>query len=198
LRVALQDREVALFFALLAVGALALELAPSFYYHYPAFLAVPLAAVLGSLGRVGWERLKWRARSLSAAAAVLLGLLLAVSAARGGWEPRAVHHNVPVVAGARCVFADLPILLITANHFSDQPGCGYTLDSSAQVMADGRIQAGRMFQAQFIRSDAALLLWGGPQHQWGWTASTVRSFKQHFRFTRELPGGISVWTRRAP
>lgn len=196
LRLARRDREVALWFALLAMGALALVLAPSFYYHYPAFLAVPLAALLGSLGVAAWKGMKGRGRSLAGTAAVLLSLLLAVSAGRGGWEPRAVRHDVPLVARARCVFSDLPILLITANHFSDQSGCRYTLDSSAQVMADGRIGAGRTFQSQFMRAGAALLLWGGPQHQWGWTAKTVRSFRERFRFRRVLPDGIFLWTRK--
>jgi alpha-1,2-mannosyltransferase len=197
-RLAWRDREVGLWLALLVVGALALVLAPSFYYHYPAFLAVPLAAIVGALGAVAWKRLKVRGRWLGAVAGVLLSLLLAVSAAQGGWEPRAVRHDVPAVAQARCVFADLPILLITANHFSDQARCGFTLDSSAQVMASGRIKAGKTFRNQFRRADAALLMWGGPQHQWGWTETTIRSFRHHFRFSRDLPDGISLWTSRVP
>jgi len=197
LRLATRDQEVALWFALLAIGALSLVLAPSFYYHYPAFLAVPLAAVLGSLGAAAWGRMRRPAKPLFLAGAALVGLLLATSAARGGWDPKPVRHGIPVMAQARCVFSDLPILLITANHFSEQAGCGYTLDSSAQVMAQGRVKAGRTFRNQFARADAALLLWGGPQHQWGWTGATVRSFRQHFRFTQELPDGISLWTRRA-
>jgi alpha-1,2-mannosyltransferase len=196
LRLARRDRELGLWFALLVVGVLALALAPSFYYHYPAFLAVPLAAILGSLGVEGWGRMSGTARSLGAIAAVLLGLLLAVSAARGGWDPQPVRHKVPAVAQARCVFADVPILLITANHFSDQARCGYTLDSSAQVMADGRAGAGKTFQAQFMHAGAALLLWGGPQHQWGWTSDTVRSFRRRFRFAGDLRDGISLWTTR--
>jgi alpha-1,2-mannosyltransferase len=197
LGLARRDREVGLWFALLVVGVLALALAPSFYYHYPAFLAVPLAALLGSLGVEAWRRMRGTGRSLGAVAAVLLGLLLAVSAARGGWDPQPVRHKVPAVAQARCVFADVPILLITANHFSDQARCGYTLDSSAQVMAHGRRGAGKTFQAQFMHADAALLLWGGPQHQWGWTSDTVRSFARRFRFAGDLPDGISLWTRRS-
>jgi hypothetical protein len=197
-RLASRDGEVALWFGLLAVGTLALAVAPSFYYHYPAFLAVPLAALLGSLAVAAWGRLRGRGRSLGAALAALLGLLLAVSAARGGWDPRSVRHDVAVVARARCVYGAQPILLITANHFGDQAGCGYPLDSSAQVMADGRLKAGRTFRDQFARADAALLLWGGPQHQWGWTAETVRSFRQRFRFVDYLPDGISLWIRRAP
>ena len=197
-RSARRDREITLWLALLVVGALALQLAPSFYYHYPAFLAVPLAAVLGSLGAAGWRRVKGRGRPLGVVTAALLAGLLAVSAARGGWDPQPVRHDIPAVAQARCVFADLPILLITANHFSDQAGCGFTLDSSAQVMADGRSAAGRTFRTEFMHADAALLLWGGPQHQWGWTAQTVRSFRQQFRFAGLLPHGISLWARKAP
>jgi alpha-1,2-mannosyltransferase len=198
LRLARRDREVGLWLALLLVGALALVVAPSFYYHYPAFLAVPLAAVLGALGVIAWRRLRGRRRPLGALGAALLGLLLAVSAARGGWDPQPVRNEVPGVAQARCVFADLPILLITANHFGLQAGCGYALDSSTLVMADGPIKASSTLRAQFMRADAALLLWGGPQHQWGWTANAVRSFRQRFRLARDLPGGISLWKRRSP
>jgi hypothetical protein len=127
--------------------------------------------------------------------AVLLGLLLAVSAARGGWSPQAVRHDLPVIARVHCAFADLPILLITTNHFGDQTGCGHALDSSALVMADGRRSAGRRLRAEFAGSGAALL-WGSPQHQWGWTSPTVRSFRNRFRPAGHLPGGISLWTLR--
>jgi alpha-1,2-mannosyltransferase len=196
LRLIRRDRELAFWFALLAVGALALLIAPSFYYHYPAFLAVPLAAVLASLGAAGWRLIRGRWRVPAAVVAALASTLLAVSAARGGWEPQVVRHDIPTVARARCVFADLPILLITANHFSAQTGCGYALDSSAQVMAYGRQTAGSGFQTDFRRADAALLLWGGPQHQWGWNASTVQAFRRRFTWAANLPGGISLWTLR--
>jgi hypothetical protein len=195
LRLAMRDRDVALWLGLLIVGALALVFAPSFYYHYPAFLAVPLAAILGSLGAGAWERLQNGWRPAAAVGAALLASLVAVSAARGGWVPHSVRHDLPAVTRARCVFADLPILLITADHFSDQVGCDYTLDSSAQVMADGRIKAGRALRAQFTRADAALL-WGGPGRQWGWTPETVRSFERRFTLERHLPGGISLWRIR--
>jgi alpha-1,2-mannosyltransferase len=192
LRLAMGDREVGLWFALLVVGAVALALAPSFYYHYPAFLAVPLAAVLGSLAAAGWRRMRTGGRSLAAVGAVLAGALLAVSAARGGWNPQPVRRDIPAVAQARCAFADIPILLITTNHFGNQTRCGYTLDSSALVMADGRAQAGRTLRAEFARATVGLL-WGGPSTQWGWTAATVRSFRRRFTFAGHLPNGISLW-----
>jgi hypothetical protein len=195
LRLARPDREVGLWLALLIVGALALVLAPSFYYHYPAFVGVPFAAMLGSMGGVAWERLRRNGKSVAAIGGVLLASLLAVSAARGGWPPRPIRHHIAAVARARCVWADVPILLITTNHFGDQTACGYVLDASSQVMADGRAKTGRILRSEFLRASSALL-WGRPQSQWGWTAQTVQSFRRRFEFAGRVTGGISVWTVR--
>jgi hypothetical protein len=195
LRLASRDREVGLWLALLAVGTLSLLLAPSFYYHYPAFVAVPLAGSLGSVGVVAWDRLRGNSRSIAAIGGALLASLLAVSAAKGGWPPRPIRHDIAVVSRARCVWADVPILLLTTNHFGDQAGCGYALDSSALVMADGRGQAGRALRAEFSRT-RTVLLWGRPRAQWGWNAATVRNFRRRFAFARRVQGPISLWAVR--
>jgi hypothetical protein len=195
LRLASRDREVGLWLALLLVGTLALLLAPSFYYHYPAFVAVPLAGILGSIGVAAWDRLRGNGKSVAAVGAALLTSLLAASAARGGWPPRPMQHEIAAVSRAQCVWADVPILLLTTNHFGDQAGCGYVLDSSALVMADGRGRAGRTLRAEFARTNT-VLLWGRPGQQWGWNDETVRSFRGRFRFVKRVQGPVSVWTER--
>lgn len=196
LRPASRDREVGLWLALLVVGALALLLAPSFYYHYPAFVAAPLAATLGSAGVAGWRRVRASAKAPAALGGALMVCLLAVSAGQGGWQPQPVRRDIAAVSRARCVWADVPILLITQDHFGEQAGCGYILDSSSLVMVDGRSRAGRILSSEFSRT-AVALLWDAPQRQWGWTTQTVRSFRRRFRFARHLQGPISVWTARA-
>jgi hypothetical protein len=93
------------------------------------------------------------------------------------------------------VWADLPIILITANHFGDETGCGYILDPASEVLAVGRARADRTFRAEFMHADAALL-WGVPRGGWGWTTRTIQSFRRRFKLVADLPDGVSVWTVR--
>jgi alpha-1,2-mannosyltransferase len=195
-RLARRDHELGLWLALLIVGTLALLLAPSFYYHYPAFVGVPLAATLASIGSEAWGRLRRNLKPVAALGGVLVASLLAVSAARGGWSPQPIRHDIAAMSRARCVWADVPILLITESHFADQSRCGFVLDPSSLVMAAGRAQAGRTFRAEFARAQVALL-WGAPRRQWGWNNRTVQSFRWHFRFAGHLSRGVSLWTARA-
>jgi len=198
LRMARRDREIGLWSALLFAGAATLAFGSSFFYHYPAFMAVPLAALVGCLGVTFWSRLSSRWRSLATAGGAMIAVLLAVAGARGGWTPQAVRHEVPATAGARCVWADSPALLITIDHFNDQTACSFTLDVSGLVQLEGQVKADRAFQAEFMHADAALLLWGGPATQRpAWTPATVERFEERFEWASNLPAGISLWKLRA-
>lgn len=189
-----QGGEPALWAVLFAVGTAQLLAAPSFYYHYPAFVGVPLAAVLGVAVAAGARtfsaRRKWLLR-----AGLVPATVLAVAAA-GGIRPIAVGAGqlADALPPASCVWASSSLLL-AADRFDEQLACRFEADLDGLALVEGPERAGELMARELRRAGAAILV-GEPDEQ-QWTSTVRQAFVGHFvRVDAALPDGVTVWAAR--
>ena len=138
-------------FVLLTTGLVVVMfcLADQFYYHFVAFLvpfaamsiALPLSRLLALARAGGRPRARRVARSLTAAAAGVAVVFVAVTQFRAesvranviGPAPRLVDRIIPP---GSCVLTDQVSMTILANRFySDVPGCSQMVDGLATDLA---------------------------------------------------------------
>ena len=148
--------------ALFVPAAAMLLLTPSFYQHYPAVIAVPLALMAGAAVAVrpgAGDRTRWWG------AVVMLPLILVWGAALGvhdytsytGRDLQFTALRPAVIAAKGCVASDDPAALIELNVFSRNihRGCRTTIDLTGYVYLDriGRTDTrsvGRIYQRQIM------------------------------------------------
>lgn len=191
LLIARRGGEPALWVVLLAVGAAELLAAPSFYYHYAAFVGVPLAAVLGIAISTGAARLSVPRGWLLAGGAVTATVL--ATAAAGGTRPTAASADELAAAlpGARCVWATSSLLLV-ADRVVEQISCGFEPDLDGVRLVKGLEQTNVLVAQELRRAHAAILV-GSPADQ-QWSSSVRNAFASRFeQVNRDLPDGITAW-----
>jgi len=187
---------------LIALAA-TLALAPTFYYHYLEFFAVPACLLVGAV-------LKDRARWLDRGAGLLAVAGVAALLAWAAWAP---HIATRAVAGPLrqdtpgCIWSDDPNVLIEAGltHSQLQRGCPAMVDYSGSLLADGiyarrtsSATAGRALddevriRAQVLASQV-LVLRGAPDRLFDpTTGALVRS-----RFVlQQTFDGFQYWIRK--
>ena len=170
---------------LLAMGAVVL-LSPSFYAHYPAALAVPLAMTVGSATPIiqGWATALGRLAP-SAVGAVTVAALVALAAPVSQAEYGARIPTAALTAaldGQRgCVTADDPTILVELDVFSrniarhcpvviDLTGYSYDLEPREDI---SRIRdvAFQQFAVDYLSSGRVSLTWR-LWTSWGYSSRT--------------------------
>jgi alpha-1,2-mannosyltransferase len=188
-----RNTELRLWLLLLLAGGLALAAAPVFYYHYAAFVGVPIAGFVGIAFAFLWDQASrpLARTAVLAAGSVTIGVL-AVATHTNTFEQQVAGAEGRTSDG-RCLWASGPAVLLTLDRFSEQIPCGFALDPFAvEFFRDGE----GAVRADLARADGAILA-GGTRDQ-DWSSETVAFFHAQFRHEADLPGYLTLWRRTAP
>ncbi len=203
-------------FALLAtvITAVALLVAPTYFYHYAAFAAPFIAMLLGSL--VLWWR-EWLARSRAAGLtglitvglpAVLIGAMAVARLSAIVTAPAPVQVSGKVAAAipaSGCVISLSPSVPILADRFTSAiPGCPAMIDwLGAERVLDHGIAAqpsditSPAVQAAYLRWITAARVIVTQQRNPGWNAAVAAYVRRDFRLTEVIskPYPLYVYVR---
>ncbi len=162
---------IRLWATLLAAQAAVLLVVPPFV-HYAGWLAPAGALAIGGATDTIFGRLRpggRPSRVLGAAYALLLVLLLAISVGHSVGKHLAVARLEPLLAGARCVTADSPVLLIETGAIGrdlhagcplklDPTGTSYDTDHGSHATRRNRTEYQLAMAEYYGGSDAALFI----------------------------------------
>ena len=128
--------------ALASVQSAVVFTTPSFFNHYPGFVAPAAALVLGTGMAVwvgGMARLGLPPMQGRAAIVLPLGLLAAVSLLRREGQALPLADVEQDISHARCVSADSPVLLVLTSplHRNLEARCPLVLDPHRAVIRHG-------------------------------------------------------------
>ena len=200
-----------LWMVLAATELVLVLVAPSYYYHYGDFPALPLSALLGV--SAGWALARNARRVRVAAGWAIAGVLLILM----GFE---LSERMPVTAADAsvlkafgrshdCVWTDSADAALLADRevSRSQGRCHQELDLIGELidmtrgkgLSDGELDAAIVPQYQSLvrdelgRSDAVVLVRALGDHQWD--ARTRALFRRRFQPAGSA-GAITLWTRR--
>lgn len=169
---ALPTKEGRLALLLLATGGVLLMAGPTWFRHYPALIAGPLAVALGAgAGQViGWLRPRWlKAVALVVASGTLATVGVMLSTERVGTR-FAGKQLAQIVAGLPgCLTTDDPNSLIVSNLLDAnlKQGCQFVIDLSGYryVVGDGQTftknAEWQRFVREYLGSGSAVILLRG-------------------------------------
>jgi hypothetical protein len=170
----------------LAMAAVVL-LTPSFYLHYPASFAVPLALSVGTAAATirGWSAAvgSWTPRLVAGACVAALVVLAGpVTSLSSGVRLPVAELSAAVTNRPGCVTADDPTILVEFDVFSRniERGCrvvvdltGYTYDiTPGMAVARGRNVAFQEFALDYLSSGDTTTPWR-LRAGWGYSRRTV-------------------------
>ena len=211
--------QIARFFAVVAIGNVALILSsPDYYTQYPVNAFAGIAILLGGAAAAAAVALqRWRPAALAGGAALVV--LLAAGAVDTAQETRDDVRGLPTsdpasgiasVIGDRCVGADEPQLLLALDRLEPPDASGRRFVDPFGAMMDEAIRRDDFADTSAaLHSDRAQALLRStlaacpfaitkdldpPPYRW--SAGTVAWFRDHFEVVATNDDGVQLWRRR--
>ena len=193
--------------------------APSFYFHYAAFLAAPAAVLIGWVAVSALNHVSDRPRGVRAATAAAVVAVPALSFAlvlkkdlerRTGPDPR--PSLMAAVPAESCLYTETPAIGLSIGRLPpDVPGAGIFLSpfGVAQFQAGSRAGSFSSTTALILSPPVQKIyrtalgtcpyvaLGTDPGENGDWSTETRAYFTRRYARLAPAPGKITVWRRKA-